>query len=39
MMSSNDFKKIATIEFLKDSLYTWRVRFDIMKYEIEKDLK
>jgi len=27
------------IEFVKDSIYTWHLSFDLNKYEISKELK
>jgi ubiquitin-conjugating enzyme E2 Q len=39
MLTSTDFKDILNIDFVKDNMFTWRVTFDITKYEIHKDLK
>jgi ubiquitin-conjugating enzyme E2 Q len=30
---------MVNIEFLKDNMYVWRVKFDIQKYDLKKDLK
>ena len=38
-MSSDEFKEKVNIEFHKDNMYIWKVQFDIMLYEISKQLK
>ena len=34
IMQSLEFKDKLTVEFLKDNLYVWRMKFDLINYEI-----
>jgi len=39
LMKSTEFKDKLKIEFYKNNMYIWKVCFDILNYEISKDLK
>jgi hypothetical protein len=39
MVSAKDFKNLMKIEIPNDNFYTWRIAFDLSKYEISKELK
>jgi hypothetical protein len=39
MLSSKDFKDVVKIEMVKDSLYTWKICFNLTNYEISKELR
>lgn len=39
MMKSSEFKDKLKIEFFKNNMYVWKVSFDILNYEISKELK
>ncbi|CDW86592.1 uba ts-n domain containing protein [Stylonychia lemnae] len=39
LMKSNEFKDKISIDFHQNNIYVWRVSFDIMNYEISKDLQ
>ena len=39
LLASTEFKEMMTVDFLKDNMYVWRVKFDLQKYEISKSLK
>jgi hypothetical protein len=39
MLKSSEFKDKLKIEFYKNNMYIWKVSFDIMNYEISKELK
>lgn len=37
--SSEEFKDMLKVDFFKDNMYVWRVKFDLNKYEISKQLR
>ena len=39
MVQSQDFKDILQMEMIKDSIYVWKLVFNVSKYEISKELK
>ncbi len=39
LLASSEFKDKVSVEFYKDNMYVWRVKFDLTKYEISQDLK
>lgn len=39
LMASSEFKDKVTVDFYRDNMYIWRVKFDLMKYEITKTLR
>lgn len=39
LLQSDEFKDKLAIDFFKDNMYVWRVKFDLIKYEISKHLK
>lgn len=39
LLQSEEFKDKVAIDFFKDNMYVWRVKFDLIKYEISKQLK
>jgi hypothetical protein len=39
LLASSEFKDKVTVDFFKDNMYIWRVKFDLHKYEISKNLK
>ena len=39
LLNSSEFKEKMEIQFTGDNMYVWRVRFDIQRYEISKELK
>lgn len=39
LMASSEFKEKLTIDFFKDNMYIWKVKFDLTQYEIGGDLK
>lgn len=39
LLNSGEFKDKMEIEFAGDNMYVWRVRFDLQRYEISKELK
>jgi len=36
---SPEFKGILDVKFIKDSIYTWEIKIDVLKYELSKELK
>ena len=39
LLASSEFKGKVNVEFFKDNMYVWRVKFDLSQYEISKELK
>jgi hypothetical protein len=39
MLKSTEFKDKLKIEFFKNNMYIWKVSFDIIDYEISKELR
>ena len=39
LLASSEFKQKLQIDFFKDNMYVWKVRFDLQNYEISKTLK
>jgi hypothetical protein len=39
LQGSSEFKDKISIDFFKDNMYVWRIKFDLVNYEISKKLK
>jgi ubiquitin-protein ligase len=39
LLASSEFKDKVSIDFFKDNMYVWRVKFDLSKYDISEQLK
>ena len=39
LLASSEFKDKVSVDFFKDNMYIWRVKFDLHNYEISKNLK
>lgn len=39
LLASSEFKDRVSVEFFKDNMYVWKVKFDILNYEISTNLK
>jgi len=39
LLRSNDFQNIVEVNFKGDNQYEWRIKFDVLKYELSKELR
>lgn len=39
LLASSEFKEKLAVEFIKDNMYIWRIKFNLQSYDFSKNLK